>query len=333
MPLWVVAPDGTLKGHGYTWGDQPPPPPPPPSGKTIFGYNFKAPGHTVAVRQAWWSDRAPMVRQYFSGMLPTSSGLTVGAFPEKRASVSFLWGSYTPAQVAAGNADDTVAAYVESIPAGFTVYLTYRHEANGHIPDKLTGAEFVGAYSRLSPVIRGATKRAGVTVKWVPNFMAFQLTGANWSDSWVPSPDDVDLLTFDIYGNPGQNTSATGSNIYGGPATGNGLGTTYPLPLVRSHDMFAIIERTGFAQRWGILELNAPARDWDRNESGRAKWHQHMLELTQNPPMTDGSPADVVLIWEMDQSTGANWPQQYGRVSGDPHSVADAIAPYFVGSP
>lgn len=332
MPLWYVDPTGTLQGHGYDWANQPPPPPPPPSGKTIYGYNYKAPDHTVAIRQSWWSNRAPMVRHYYSGMLPNTFDLTVAGFPEKRACVSFLNGSFTPAQIASGSANSIVESYVQSIPAGWTVYITYRHEANGHIPDAMTGPEFVGAYNQLSPVIRGATLRAGVTVKWVQNFMAFQLTGTTWSDSWVADPSVIDLLTFDGYGNPGQNTSASGSNVYGGPATGSGLGATYPLPATRYHDMFAIIERTGYAQRWGILELNAPARDWDTRETGRAKWHQDVLALFQNPPMKNGSAPDVVLIWEMDQSTGAKWPQQYGRVSGTPRSVADAIAPYFVGS-
>lgn len=332
MPLWYVDPTGALKGHGYDWGNQPPPPPPPPAGKTIYGYNFKAPGHTVAMRQAWWSGRAPMVRQYWSGMLPNSSGLTVAAFPEKRACVSFLWDPFTPAQVAAGAANSIIKAYCESVPAGYRVDLVYRHEANGHIPDKLTGAQFVGAYEQIRDAIDSATLRAGVTINLVANFMAFQLTGSTWSDSWVPGPNIINLLSFDGYGNPGQNTSATGSNIYGGPATGTRLGTTYPLPAVRFHDMFQIIERTGYKRRWAIYELNAPARDWDTNEAGRARWHRDTLNLFQNPPMVGGAAADVVLIWEMDQSTGANWDQSYGRVSGNPHSVADAIAPYFVGS-
>jgi hypothetical protein len=333
MPVWYVDPAGTEQGHGYAWGNQPPPPPPPPSGRTIVGYNSHAPlAHETPTRQSWWSGRAPMVRIYYSGMLPSSFDLTTTDCPEKRACVSFLNGSFTWDQMGSGSADAAVRSYVQSIPAGWTVYICLRHEANLHIPASLTGAQLVAAYNDLYPVIHGATLRAGVTVKLLVNYSAYQLTGSSWSDSWVPTPDNCDLLTFDLYGNPGNNTSASGTNKYGGPATGSGYGTTYAIPSTRAHDMFAIIDRLGYAQRWGILELNAPARDWDTKESGRALWHQDMFALMYNPPMTNGSAPDVVLLWEMDQSTGAGWNQSYGRVSGTPHSVADAIASYVVGS-
>lgn len=334
MPVWYVDSAGVLQGSGYAWGNQPPPPPPPPSGKTIFGYNYHSPGHTVAVRQSWWSNRAPMVRHYYSGFLPSTFDLTTANFPEKRACAGFQSGGFTWAQIGSGAANSTVQSYVQSIPAGWTVYLVLRHEANLHIPDALSGAQLVAAYNQLYPVIHGATLKSGVTVKWVVNFSAYQLSGSTWSDSWVPTPDNCDLLTFDLYGNPGSpGSSATGSNKYG-TATGKAYGTTYPTVSTRCQDMLAIIKRTGFGQRWGILELNSPARDWDTKEAGRALWHQDVFAYLMNPPATFGlSAPDVVLIWEMDQSTGAGWDQSYGRVSGTPHSVADAIASYFVGSP
>lgn len=330
MPLWYVDPTGALQGQGYDWGNQPPPPPPPPSGKTIYGYNYGSGAQSVATRQSWWRNRAPMVRQYYTGMLPSTFTLTTATFPEKRACVSFHAGTVGASALASGAGNATVKSWVESIPAGWTIYLVYFHEVNGHInKGEISGSDYTGAYEQLYPVIQSATLKSGVTVKLVSNFNAYQLTGTPWTDAWVPV-GNCDLLTWDLYGNPGINTSASGSNIYGGPATGSGLGTTYPLPATRANDMFKIIERTGFAQAWGILELNAPARDWDTNESGRAKWHQDMLQLMHTPPMKNGSSPDVVLIWE---DIGNLWDQRYGKVSGTPHSVADAIAPYFIGSP
>lgn len=333
MPLWFADSATALQGHGYNWGNSPPPPPPPPAGSTIFGYNYHSPNHTVAIRQGWWGGRAPMVRHYYSGMLPATFDLTTAGFPEKRACVSFQAdGTFTAAGLASGSGNARLLSYVQSIPAGWRVDIVPRHEANLHIPGEWSGAQFVAVFAQMYPVIQGATLRAGVTVKLNPNFSAFQLSGATWSDSWVPTPDICDDLTWDMYGNPGNNTSASGTNKYGGPATGSGYGTSYALLGPRTQQMFAITERLGFAQRWGILELNAPARDWDTNETGRALWHKDALALTQNPPMANGSAADVVLIWEMDQSTGAKWDQSYGRKSGNPHNVADAIASYFVGS-
>jgi len=331
----MADPTDTLVGRGYTWGNQPPPPPPPASGSTIYGYNYHSPEHTVAIRQSWWSNRAPIVRQYYSGMLPSTFDLTTANFPEKRAVASFQQGGgYTWDQIGSGSINSIVDSYCRSIASGWSVDLLLRHEANGHInKGELTGAQLVAAYEQLYPVVHGATLKSGVRVRLIVNFMAYQLTGSNWSDSWVPPIDSCDLLTFDGYNNPGSTgTSATGSNKYG-TATGTGLGNTYALPLTRYQQMFQIIKRTGYANRWGILELNAPARDWDTNEIGRAQWHQDTLALFQDTATTGLSEPDCVLIWEMDQSTGANWPQQYGRVSGTPHSVADAIASYFVGSP
>jgi hypothetical protein len=335
MPLWFADSATALQGHGYDWSQSPPPPPPPPAGSTIFGYNTHAPApHTLAGKQAWWGGRAPMVRVYYTGMLPATFDLTTATCPEKRACVSFQADStFTAAGLASGSGNARALSYVQSIPAGWRVDIVPRHEANLHIPASWTGAQFVGVFAQMYPVIQSATLRSGVTVKLYPNFSAYQLSGSTWSDSWVPTPDICDLLTWDMYGNPGNNTSSSGSNIYGGPATGSAYGTTYALLGPRTQQMFAITERLGFAQRWGILELNAPARDWDKTEAGRAKWHQDALAMTQNPPMKNGAPADVVLIWEMDQSTGAGWDQSYGRVSGNPLNVASAIKSYFVGSP
>jgi len=136
----------------------------------------------------------------------------------------------------------------------------------------------------------------------------------------------MDLMTWDVYGNPGQQTSSTGSNIYG-TATGNGLGTTYPLPAARFQDVFDIINRTGWAQHWGILEVNAPDRDWDFNESARARW----LTDTYNYLLSRPYKPELVLLWEA--PSGANWDQRFGRQSGSPTACVNALAPFIRSSP
>ena len=141
----------------------------------------------------------------------------------------------------------------------------------------------------------------------------------------MPPPGVADLLTFDIYGNPGSFTT---------PVTGQGYGTSYPNITTRFRDMFAAIERNGFAAHWGILELNTPARDWDTDPIGEAKrrdWMVAAIEHCLNPPMTGHIPPEILLPWEA--PSGVNWRQDFGRVGGNPRTVANAIAPYIVGTP
>ena len=156
--------------------------------------------------------------------------------------------------------------------------------------------------------------------------------------------DGVDILTWDVYGNPGFNTKNSGSNKYGGPATGNQYNSTYPLPSERFADFFAITDRCGFADSWGILEINSPLRNWDTTEAGRALWTQDAIDLLLNPPMTGSVAPKIVLPWEA--PSGANWNQAYGynthpekggtRVAFNPASGSPmwgVWAPYITGTP
>jgi hypothetical protein len=311
----------------------PPPPPPPPPSTTIFGFNTAENGtfnQTLAGRQAWWG-RAPMVRRYHTGMLPASFAQGVSVAPEKRACVSFQAegsGTFTLSGLIAGSGNARITTWAESIPANTYVIVMFRHEANLHIPESLSGAQFVAVTEQVRTAIDAAALNSGVTLKLCANFSSYQLTGSNWSDSWVPGPDVIDLLTFDTYGNPGNNTSSTQSNRYGTP-TGTGYGTTYPLPEVRFQQTFDIIRRTGFAQHWGILEINAPARSWDTNESARARWFKDTYDLLLAQPY----PPEVVLLWEQVDQSFANWNQSFGRVSGNPTPMVNALKPYIQGSP
>lgn len=328
-PQRYIALAGGERGYGYSTVVTPPEPQAPTA---IFGFNTNEGdgfNQTIEGRQAWWSGRAPCVRRYYPGMLPATFGQTTATCPEKRLSVSFKPDStFTAASLATGGGNARLLSWLQSIPAGWTVYLTYYHEVNDDIrTGAITAANFKNAYAQFMPVISGASLAANVTVRLCANFMAYNLndtTGTYWSDSWIPAHGDMNLLTFDIYGNPGQQTSSTGSNTYG-KATGASYGSTYPLPSARFQSMFDILDRTGWATTWGILEINSPARSWDTSETARARWLVDSFELCLARPTRP----ELVLLWEA--PSGVNWDQSFGR-NGNVSAGVEALRPYIEGS-
>jgi len=274
-------------------------------------------------KKAKLGNRAPVVRVYGSSGLQRSFTPTTTTCPEKRVVYSYkAGGSWSETELANGAAIGDMIAWLQDIPAGWIVFWVYHHEPNSpSVPGgmEVDPTNFVNTYHQMRLALNAATLATGVKVYITCNFMDYQTAGgthyptttSTWSDTWVPSRSDCDLLTFDAYGNPGQNTSASGSNKYGGPATGSAYDTTYPLPSVRYANMFQVIERCGYADAWGILEVNSPLRNWDTNEAGRVAWHQDTIALFLTPPMTGSVPPKVFLMWE--GVSGVNWNQGYGQ--------------------
>jgi len=291
---------------------------PPVNVVTLFGYNTNDTDSPLSERLAWWNNRAPVVRRYTGAMLPATFNVSLAQAPEKRLSYSFKFegsGDFTPAGLAAGSGNARIKSWVESIPEGWTVYLTYMHEVNDDIREgRITSAQFTGAYDQFYPVIKSASLKPGVTVKLAANFMSYMMTDpAYFSDSWVPGHNSMDLLTFDIYGNPGHFTTQV---------TGPALGTSYPNPQTRAADMFAVIDRLGWGEHWGILEYNTPKRDWDTDEQARTDWLVQMTEMFLARP----AKPEICLIWEA--PSGVNWNQAF--VTQKP---VDALRTYIVGTP
>lgn len=317
---------------------------PPVETTTMFGYNYNSDTsyQTVAGRKAKFSNRVPVLRVYSPNTLQSSFNVTTATAGEKRACTSFkAGGSFSSAQLANGTAAATMRSYLQDIPAGWTVYWVYHHEPNSSGGMEVNPTDFVNTYRQMMLAKQAATLQTGVKVYITCNFMAYQVDSpTNWSDSWIPPRGThCDILTWDIYGNPGVNTSPSGSNKYGGPANGSAYGTTYPLVDQRCAPMFRVTERTGYADSWGVLEVNTPLRNWDTNEAGRVLWHQDIIATFLDPPMAGAVPPKICLLWEA--PSGVNWRQQYGNNlpdgtnTGDPNTspMWNVWKPYMEGVP
>lgn len=334
----------------------------PVASQTIFGYNTNESGAPLSSRLVKWSNRAPMVRRYNSGYLTSGTfSITESVAPEKRVCYSVKAdgsGSYTKAGLAAGNGNARLTSWCESIPAGWDVVFVYYHEPNDDIREgTLTVSQYRNAYTQFRAAIDAATLQPGVRVRLASNFMAYRVadTPNYFDDSWVPP--EADLMTFDLYGNPGHfTTKLLTPNC--SSATGAEYGASLPNVETRFRDTLEAIVRNGFKDAWGILEHNTPPRDWDgptnpdyacgsdkrrryqggRSVSGhdathteveRAGWLVDCVDYCQSGPtilgQTLGAPS-VWLFWEHPE--GVNWNQKFFH-----DNVWNALAPYVEGSP
>lgn len=341
---------GTLQGRGYDFGGG------GASVTTIFGYNYNSDTslQTIAGRKAQFSNRVPCVRIYNGGRMPSTFSISANVAQEKRACYSFKDGG-DAAGLAAGNYNAAMISWLNAIPANWTIFWVFHHEPNNSSGTlEVNPTSFVNIYRQMRTCLDVANLNSGVQVFITVNFMAQYLSASQgWSDSWVPRKSDgVDILTWDGYFNPGFNTSGSKPNIYG-PTTaqggagvlGKGYDTTYPLPSERLQEMFQITDRTGYADSWGLLEVNGPLRNWDNDEQARARAQQDYIDLCLAPPMTGSVPPKIMLLWE--GVSGANWDQAYGdNVSsaspgGTNHAYSnranspmwDVWYPYITGTP
>lgn len=338
---------------------------------TIFGYNTDD-AAPLSERLAHWNNRAPIVRRYSGGGYGITANfqITTAVAPEKRVCYSTkadASGTFSKAGLAAGNGNALLTAWCESIPANWYVALCYYHEPNDDIRGgTLTVAQYRNTYEQFRTAIDNATLAPGVTVKLISNFMGYRVadtgpvggpsSGASvyFHDDWVPPVGVADMMTFDVYGNPGHfTTQLLAPNC--ALATGSEYGASLPNVNTRFRDIFAAIERNGFADHWGLLELNAPPRDWDgpanpdyvcgtnkrlryqggrtvaghdatHTEVERAAWMKAASDLCLNPPMAGNTPAEILLYWE--HPSGVNWNQAFFH-----QRMWDTLKPYIIGTP
>lgn len=344
---------------------------PVPASPTKFGYNTKDGEAPLSSRLVKWGNRAPIVRRYNSNFLSSGTfNLTTGVYPERHAAYSVKGessGSYTNAGLAAGNGNTRLTDWLESIPSvsvgqkPWKVDLCFHHEVNSGTGIEVPVATYLNVYDQFRTAIDNATLQSGVEVRLVTNFMAFMVgdgSTVGFDDSWIPDPSVCDLLTWDVYLNPGQNTTLVLTPNCPN-AGGAEYGASFPTPAARNHDWMAATIRTGYANKWGIWEFNGPPRDWDgpsnpdyvcgsvknlRYQGGRtAPGHDathteveraaalvaHVEYMLSQPTIagvgTMGIP-DQFLFWE--NANGAQWNQKFFH-----DNVWDALAPYVVNSP
>ncbi|MGI8676499.1 MAG: hypothetical protein ACR2JT_06145 [Nocardioidaceae bacterium] len=230
--------------------------------------------------------RVNVARVYYTGMVPAAWKVTKEGLSEaKRVQVSF---KSDPAAFAAGTYDAQLISWLVSIPEGWTVWLTFWHEPNDELKARqFTADSYRAAWSHLSLVARSQTPALslGTRVLLAPVFMGYQAnTATGWSDAWVPSPAEVDVLCWDCYGNPGK-----------GGARG-----VYPTVNGKVDPCLRVTERLGFTE-WGISEFNAPKLDYDPAETERVKWLEGFRSHCQDPARATApqlGPPSIMLLWE-----------------------------------
>jgi hypothetical protein len=266
--------------------------PAPPGSTPLCGVNVSSAG-VYASRRADFG-RIGVSRVFHEQGLPAKwTWAQDGLSDEKRVQVSF---KTPPASLAEGAEDATIRSWLRSIPAGWTVWLTLWHEPGDELRDGgFSPAEFQAGWRRLSQLVRSDTFAQDVTIYLTPVFGRYLVDTASWSDAWVPAPSDVDLLSWDIYGN------ATGTA---------GLNSPYPDVPELVDTCLRVTERLGF-QRWGVSEFNAPRRSWDAGESARVRWLEEFRSYCWSSsrgvaPQLEHP--ELFLLWE---GFGTNWDQNF----------------------
>jgi hypothetical protein len=239
--------------------------------------------------------RIGTARVFHSGMLPVRwTWVNDGLSDSRRSQVSF---KVPPAALASGTYDATITSWLDSIPHGWTVWLTFWHEPNNELRDgAFTPADFLAAWHRLSRLVRTTSaSRPDRVVLLVPTFSRYLLDTSGWSDGWVPAPSDVDFISWDVYGNP------TG---------GAGLGSSYPPvpPLVDT--CLRVTQRLGY-QHWGISEFNTPRRTWDTDESQRVKWLETFRSYCCDSSRSTASELRSPEIFQLWEGVGSGWDESF----------------------
>jgi hypothetical protein len=176
--VYVVDAGGIRQGRGYTW------PPngtgPGPTVDTIFGYNWNGSDttyQTIAGRKARFSNRVPCVRIYNGSRMPSSFNISVNIAQEKRASYSFKAGGDS-AGLAAGNYNATMTAWLNSIPANWTIFWTYHHEVNSSGGLEVPVTEYKATYRQMRICLEAASLAAGCRCS---------SPATSWVSSWARS--------------------------------------------------------------------------------------------------------------------------------------------------
>lgn len=284
-----------------------------------------------------------MTRQYYgAGGLPATFSETattggLGTNVKKRCNIT--WKKHDPTQVLAGDADVDFCTYVNAIPSGWEIAMTYYHEPNGDLnTTNFTADKYRQAQIRLGALLEGRTMASiSQTAKaaaapavslatGVKVYMAVCISGPrgtaataptsagnNWDTgvvetsvkNCVPNAADMDaaaILLLDNYQNP---PPAIAQVIDAGNPTVESL---YPTPTAINGFFVAnVLSQYGYdtgGRGWGIGETMAPLRtNDDAAGSGQTAAVESFLTYCEavNPPPR------VILLWEA--PTGVSFDQ------------------------
>jgi hypothetical protein len=271
--------------------------------------------------------RIPWARGPYYGKdaLPTTFALAEAQAiaPEQRLQMSF---KRLPAQILDGSYDARITSYLKSIPAGWTVGVTYWHEPNCELAHGsacsstwFSAADFKAAWYRIGQLI--ADSAAAATVIPMPNYTG--PGGASFDDSWMVARSLMpasSILTWDKYGNPPPPIDALANLSL--PYRG-----LYPTPANTYGATVAATVRLGWGNSWAITELNAPRRTADQSEVDRRQWFVDAIAyLTSGSSAVGGLSKPMHLfVWE---GIGVQFDQRLYT-----QATWDTLRPYFTSSP
>ena len=248
--------------------------------RPVFGINVRQGGAARINPLDRLADfgRIPWARTYYGlDGLPSVFNLTEAnaIAPEHRLQMSF---KRLPGQILDGSYDARITSYLNSIPAGWIVGVTYWHEPNGELagtPPTFSVADYKAAWYRVGGLIKNSTSAA--TLLPMPNYTGPR--NASFDDSWVVNRASMpanSILTWDKYGNPPP-------AIDGLP----NLSLPYRGLYRRPEDVFGetmnAAARLGWGDSWGISELNALRRNAEprRGRSAALVRRRHRLPHQQ----------------------------------------------------
>lgn len=282
--------------------------PPPAASGTIYGVNVQNNNWAGGTNNSWairgdWFGKIPVGRGWYTSLPSgggsfnangTDWGFAGGTYGQKRANVNF---TYSAPSVANGSQDAAIIQYINSIPAGWTIYLCFFTEYNLHFDTTNTVDAFKAAFIHLGQLCAAHSPDG----RAVPTICQSTF---GWQSSYAPTASQMPantLFLIDAYNNP--SGQPTGYKAYG---------TTYSSnAVVLDNSYNSIVNDLGY-QHWGIGEFNSPQRvapalptldktlgwgplsPYDISGAERAAWITSFCNYMQAKP----NKPDVVLLWE-----------------------------------
>jgi hypothetical protein len=288
--------------------------------RPVFGINVNRSGPPRMDPVSRLADfgRIPMARGPYYGLdaLPPAFDDAAAKLvaPERRLQMSF---KRLPARILDGSYDRQLMRYLNSIPPGWTVGVTYWHEPNAELASGVfSAADFKAAWYRIGRLIGSSTSRARLIA--MPNYTG--PAGARFHDSWVvrrASMPTSSILTWDKYGNPPPKIDAL-------PNMALKYRGLYPRPRDVFGATVKATVRLGWTRSWAISEFNTPRRLADPQEVERRRWFVDAVGYLTSRPAGISAPRHL-LVWE---GQGTQFDQRFVTTP-----MRDALRPYFQRSP